>query len=242
MAWTLFLCERIKEMKNLSVVIPCYKENEEIVTTLYTELTAQGAEVIVVDDGATMNLDFIHLSHSPNMGYGYAIKRGIEKATRQLVCTLDGDNQHLVSDVKKLYEVYNLIDDCKMVVGSRWNLNEPFYRWLFRKLLNFLATLISNHYMVDLNSGLRIFDRKIALNYSSILCDTFSFTTSLSMSIVTDGNKFAYFPINVQPRTYGKSRVRLLKDGFVTLYYIVFVGGALRTRGLRKWLRSILGR
>ena len=227
-------------LDGLSIVIPCFNENEEIVTTLYTELTAQGAEVIVVDDGNTMDLEFSHLSYMPNMGYGYAIKRGIEKATRPLVCTIDGDGQHLVSDINKLYQVYKLVDDCKMVVGSRWNLTERPYRWMARKLLNFLATLISNHYMVDLNSGLRIFDRQIALNYSSILCDTFSFTTSLSMSIVTDGHKFAYFPINVQPRTYGESRVKLFKDGLVTLYYIIWVGLALRTRKIRAWKRSIL--
>src|SRR3990167_3607241 len=95
--------------------------------------------------------------------------------------------------------------------------------------------------MVDLNSGMRLFDRKIALGYLPILCDTFSFTTSLTMSIVTDGHKMTYFPINVQPRAFGKSRVRLVRDGFVTLYFICWVGLALRTRKLRKWMRSLCG-
>lgn len=225
-------------MTDLSVVIPCYNENEEIVTTLYTELTAQGIEVIVVDDGDTMDLSFPHVSHSPNMGYGYAIKRGINNTTRDIICVIDGDAQHLVSDVVKLYQVYKLIDDCKMVVGARWNLKEQPLRWVARKFLNFIASLIANHYLIDLNSGMRIFDRKTVENYFPILCDTFSFTTSLSMAMVTDKHKMAYFPINVQPRAYGKSRVRLFQDGLVTLYYIVWVGLALRTRGVRSWIRK----
>ena len=89
----------------LSVVIPCYNENEEVVTTLYTELTALGAEVIVVDDGNTMDLEFDHVSHAPNMGYGYAIKRGIEKTSREFILVMDGDAQHQVVDVGKLYNV-----------------------------------------------------------------------------------------------------------------------------------------
>ena len=228
-------------MNDLSVIIPCYNENEEIVTTLYTELTAQGAEVIVVDDGAMMNLSFVHLSHSPNMGYGYAIKRGIDKSTRPLICTADGDGQHTVSDIQRLYKTFNLVDHCDMIIGQRYNMKESKLRRFGRKFLNFIAAIISKHYLSDLNSGLRIFRRDLAVSYNSILCDTFSFTTSLTMSMVTDNYKVVNFPINVEPRTYGKSRVKIFKDGFVTLYYILWIGLALRTRKLRAWKRSLLG-
>lgn len=229
-------------MNDVSIVIPCYNENEGVVTRLYNDLKDLGAEVIVVDDGGTMNLYIPHIRHVPNMGYGYAIKRGIEASTRPLICVCDGDGQHLVSDIVKLYKVYKLVDDCKMIVGARWNLKETPIRWIARKLLNFIASLIANHYLVDLNSGMRIFDKKTVMGYFPILCDTFSFTTSLSMAMVTDKHKMAYFPINVQPRVYGKSRVSLFKDGLVTLYYIVWVGMALRTRGVRHWIRHISGR
>lgn len=146
---------------------------------------------------------------------------------------MDADGQHTVSDAQKLYMAFQMIDDCGMVVGSRWNLEEKWFRRLGRKVLNFIASLISGHYMVDLNSGMRVFKRDLAIGYFPILCDTFSFTTSLTMSVVTDNHKLAYFPINVQQRNSGKSRVRLLRDSLVTLYYIVWVGLALRTRKLR---------
>ncbi len=224
-------------LQGLSVVIPVYKEEPGFLNKTYSDLQSLGAEVIIVDDGNTVDLDVPHLSYEPNMGYGFALKTGIRRAYNSVVLTCDGDGQHTVADIIKLYKVFNMIDDCGMVVGSRWNLKENKLRWLGRKCLNFLASLISGHYMVDLNSGMRIFKKEIALGYSPILCDTFSFTTSLTMSVVTDGHKMAYFPINVQQRNQGKSRVRLLRDSWVTLYYIVWVGLALRTRRIRAWLR-----
>jgi len=232
------------ELDGLSVTIPCYKEDNQLVTTLATSLMEKGAEVIVVDDGGFMDLPMTigTIRHQPNMGYGYAIKKGIKASKNDIVAVIDGDGQHLVSDVVKLYKTYQMIDDCKMVVGARWNLKERPIRWIARKILNFIASCIAGHYLVDLNSGMRVFNRDVVLGYSPILCDTFSFTTSLSMSMVTDGHKIAYFPIDVKPRTYGKSRVKLFQDGLVTIYYIVWVGFALKTRKVRAWLRSLFGR
>ena len=235
--------QTVGSLQGLSVILPCYKENPMIVATLYTELTAQGAEVIVVDDGNSMDMpgNMPYITYPAHVGYGYALKQGIKKASNPIVCTADSDGQHQMKDIINLYSVYKTISDCKMVVGQRWNVNEKPIRWIGRKCLNFLASLISSHYHPDLNSGLRVFDRDMAIGYSPILCDTFSFTTSLTMSVVTDGHKTCTIPIDVKPRVSGKSHVRLARDGFVTLYYILFIGLALRTRKLREWLRNHIG-
>ena len=231
-------------MTDLTVVLPCYNEDVDVVSKTYSSIKKLGCEVIVVNDGWTVDLpeEIRAINYQPNMGYGYALKRGIEASTTEYVLTADSDGQHTASDVQRLYTVFKMIPDCKMVVGQRWNLTEKPIRWIGRKIINFIASCIAGHYLVDLNSGMRIFDRKMALGYKDILCDSFSFTTSLTMSVVTDGHKIAYFPIDVQPRTKGTSHVRVFKDGFITVYYIVWVGLALRTRKLRAWLRHIGGR
>lgn len=235
--------QTVNTLQGLSVVIPVYNEDPRFLTETYCELSLMGAEVIIVNDGNTVDLpdDINQVRYVPNMGYGYAIKRGIERATNQTVMTIDGDSQHQIKDVLKLYQVFKLRDDLAMVVGSRWNIHDSSLRWIFRKCINFVASIISSHYQTDLNSGMRVFRRDIAIGYKSILCDTFSFTTSLTMSIVTDGYKIVYFPIDVLPRKYGKSSVKLFKDGMVTLYYVVWIGLALRTRKLRSWIRHLLG-
>ena len=231
-------------MNDLTCVVPCYKEDAKLVTELYNKLSWLGCEVIIVDDGGYMDLpdEINQVYYRPHMGYGYAIKQGIKQATRPIICSLDGDGQHTVDDVQKLYQVYKMVKDCKMVIGQRWGLKESPLRRYGRKALNSLASIISGHYMVDLNSGIRVFDKKLADGYSPILCETFSFTTSMTMAMLTDGHKMTWLPVDVQSRVYGKSRVRVVQDGLVTLWFILWVGIALRTRKVRAWLRNLLGR
>lgn len=230
-------------MKDVTVVIPVYKENPEIVQRTYSDLVSMGATVIIVDDGGTVDLPITTrtIRYVPNMGYGYALKKGIAAADTAFIITMDGDGQHSADDARKLYTVFKLITKCDMLVGCRWNLNEKPYRWIGRKILNFIASLIARHFLVDLNSGMRMFRRDLAMGYAPILCDTFSYTTSLTMSMVTDCHKVAWFPIDVQPRVYGKSNVRVVSDGLVTLWFIVWIGFALRTRRARAWLRNLTG-
>lgn len=225
-------------MTELSVVLPAYRENPEVVQGLYFHLTQLGCEVIVVDDGGYMELSIPH-HKIPHKGYGYALKYGILQAKNKVVCVADSDGQHSPEDIKKLYTMFKMVTDCKMVIGTRWNLIEPFYRKLGRKMLNSVASFICSHYFIDLNSGMRVIDRDLAIKYFPILCDTFSFTTSITISMVADGYKIAWFPIDVKDRVHGKSTVKPIKDGFITLFYILRNGLALRTRSLRKWLQSL---
>lgn len=227
-------------MNDLTVVIPVHNEDVNIVTKIYCQLSLLGCEVIIVDDGATMEFDdaIRYINYQPHMGYGYAIKQGIRHATKPIILTLDGDGQHGIDDVEKLYKVYKMVTNCKMVIGCRFNLKEKPLRWFGRKCLNFMASVLAGHYLIDLNSGMRIFSKDLALGYEPILCDTFSFTTSITMAFVTDGHKIAWLPIDVMPRASGKSHVKVIKDGFITLFYIIQNGIALRTRRLRRWLRG----
>lgn len=231
-------------IEDVTVIVPCYNEDVKTVTRLYHELGVLGFKVIVVDDGSHMDLpdEMEVITYPCNMGYGHAIKKGIKAADTPYIITLDGDGQHLPTDALKLYKVFNLIDDCAMLVGCRWNLREKPLRWIGRKLINFTASCWARHLLVDLNSGMRIFRRDLAIGYSPILCDTFSFTTSLTMSMVTDEHKVAWFPINVLPRAYGKSHVKLVRDGLITIFFVFWIGFALRTRSLRAWLRRLTGR
>lgn len=229
-------------MNGVTVVIPVYKENVELVTQTYRDLTKEGFQVIVVDDGSHMEFptDVNTITYTVNMGYGYALKQGIKRATTPIVLTMDGDGEHTVEDAKKLTQVFGMINDCAMLVGCRWNKKENPIRWIGRKLINFTATCWARHLLVDLNSGMRIFKRELAVGYSPILCDTFSFTTSLTMCMVTDEHKVAWFPIDTKPRAYGKSHVKLIRDGLITVSFIFWIGFALRTRKVRAWLRNLL--
>ncbi len=225
-------------MTDLTIVIPVQDEDPVTINGLKSILEAKGAEVIVVDDGSRIPYPNA-VKHGFNAGYGGAILTGIRNATRSLILTMDGDGQHRWEDAEKLYTAWNLMDEVDMLIGVRRLKNEAWYRYLGRKFLNGIASFIAAYWLPDLNSGLRIFKKSIAEGYASILCKQFSFTTSLTMSMILDGYRLEWFPIKVEERKYGKSRVNIFKHGLVTLWYILKLGFALRTRRIRGWIRSL---
>jgi glycosyltransferase involved in cell wall biosynthesis len=220
----------------ISVVIPVKDENHCVLQKLEIELKRLGAEVIVVDDGSDIPYPSA-IKHETNQGYGQSLMTGISKASRSLIITMDGDGQHRTQDALNLYQVWKMLD-VDMVIGARRLAYEKPLRMWGRKFLNLIASFFTGMFLPDLNSGMRIFRRQIAINYFPILCKKFSFTTSITMSFFCDNYKVEWFPIKVVERPHGKSHVKVLKDGFVTLYYILRIGIALRSRRIRKWLRE----
>ena len=226
-----------RRLSGISVVIPSKDEDHGVLDSVTHNLETLGAEVIVVDDGSSIPYPK-SIKHGVSYGYGAALLTGIKNSTHNVIVTFDGDGQHQVKDVVNLHRVWKMLN-VDMIIGMRRVKNEIWYRFLGRKVLNWTASLVACYWLNDLNSGLRIFKKNVAFGYRDILCQKFSFTTSLTLSMICDSYKVEFFPIDVLPRQHGTSRVKVLKDGLVTLYYILKIGFALRTRGLRSWIRRI---
>jgi hypothetical protein len=96
-----------------------------------------------------------------------------------------------------------------------WDYRRPA-KWFITKLANYL----SGQKIPDLNSGLRAFNRKIAVEFFSILPNGFSFTTTLTLALLCNGYSVKYIPINYHPRI-GISKIEPLKDGFNFVLLVV---------------------
>ena len=109
-----------------------------------------------------------------------------------------------------------------MVIGSRSNLKEhdrPGKR-VMRHLLRRLVEIIAGRNVPDINSGLRVFRKQTVIPYFPMLCDTFSFTTSQTLSYMLDGRFVSFYPLHYGLRE-GKSKVRLLRDSARTLQFVL---------------------
>lgn len=223
----------------ITLIIPVQNEDEEVVAKLVYDAHAHGWKTIVVDDGSTVPCRLGNIRLETPSGYGAALKAGVRSATTDFVATMDGDGQHTAFDVKRLEDflVYFKPD---MVVGDR-RLKETGIRLWGRKVLNWTASVFAHKWISDLNSGMRIFRRSIALGYEPILSNQFSFTTSITLAMLADGYYVDWLPIKVWPRQSGTSRVNLWQDGLRTLWLILWIGLALRTRTVRGWMRSLRG-
>lgn len=228
-----------------TLVVPVKNEDPVLLEDLraQTESTFKGSVVLsIVDDGSNPPAPVSKHRHDVSLGYGSALKTGILAADTEWVVTMDGDGQHRLRDVERLIEFTRDFPDIDMVVGDRRVHETSLKRFLGRKFLNYSASVMADRWIPDLNSGLRIFRRRVALGYLPILCNGFSFTTSLTMAMVADKLQVDWLPIQVAPRPKGKSHVKVIQDGLVTLRYILVIGLALRTRRLRAIFRPVYGR
>ncbi len=221
--------------KPVSVVIPAYNEASGIRETV-TEVASTLArmetgeyEIVVVDDGSTDGTAAILekmekvrvIRHPHNVGYGRSLKSGISAARFDTVVITDADLTYpFAESVPGLVAVYH--EGFDMVVGARTGdhyRSSPLKSPL-RALLKWLVEFTSGRRIPDINSGLRVFDRRTAMSYFSHLCDTFSFTTSMTLSYMMTGRFVGYRPIPYRARK-GETKVRLLRNSLRTLQYII---------------------
>jgi len=225
---------------NFSVIIPCYNEEEAIHDTirrLRANLGRQDSyEIIVIDDGSTdgtakllaqlstEDLSLRILTHERNMGYGAALKSGIQKSRSDIIVITDADGTY---PCEPILDMLTLLNDAEadMVVGSRTgaNVSYPFLRRIPKVFLRRYASWIAGKNIPDLNSGLRIFRKSISLRFFNILPDGFSFTTTITLSMITNFYDVRYFPVDYAQRV-GRSKIRPIKDTATFLQLIVRTG------------------
>ena len=122
----------------------------------------------------------------------------------------DADGTYPVEEIPSLLKWTDRYD---MVVGARTGeiVKIPFLRrpakWFLRKLASYLAKTK----IPDLNSGLRVFKKDIALKYWKLFPDGFSFTSTITMACLTNNYDVKYIPINYYKRE-GKSTIHPIRD------------------------------
>lgn len=217
----------------ISIVIPALNEQDEIgrtVTRVRDVLSAAGIgayEVVIVDDGSRDETGVRAeqagarvLRHPHNVGYGRSLKDGIRAARYDTIVINDADGTYPIDAIPALLARFG--EGYDMVVGARSgeHYRESLIKMPLRRLLRFIVEFTAGRSIPDINSGLRVFRRSTALEYFDHLCDTFSFTTSMTLAYMMTGKFVAYVPIEYNKRV-GKSKVRLLRDSMKTLQYIV---------------------
>jgi glycosyltransferase involved in cell wall biosynthesis len=212
---------------DLTVIIPAYNEADSIsrvVEAIRAELQGQAFELLVIDDGSTdetarraQAAGACVLQHSRNLGYGAALKTGFRAARTEFVVSIDADGQHHSSDILRLWDVRDRAD---MAVGARTQLlHSPFWRMPGKWLLSVMARYLARRPIPDLNSGLRLFRREVALKYLHLCPSGFSLSTTMTLAMLCRGWRVEYVPIEVI-RRQGKSTVSVA-TGIETMVLIL---------------------
>jgi glycosyltransferase involved in cell wall biosynthesis len=218
-----------------TVIIPTYNEESGIEHTLaQLHQSLEGIdvpyEIIVVNDGSTdgtgellrSRRDICLIEHPWNKGYGAALKTGIRNASYPLIVITDADGTYPNEVIPHLVR---LADQADMVVGARTgaSVHIPWLRRIPKWFLARFAEWMARQPIPDLNSGLRVFKKSVAERFLNILPNSFSFTTTITLAMLTNNYNVYYEAIDYYPRK-GKSKIKPIKDTIRFLQLILRTG------------------
>jgi dolichol-phosphate mannosyltransferase len=246
----LSLCEHAALQKAISVVIPCHNEEmniEPLITQLKTFYADYIHEIIPVDDNsqdrtaeiirklAEQDPAIKPIFRSPPNGVGRAIADGYRAATGRYVLSMDCDFQHLLPEIRDLFDMAALGYD--VVVGSRFSrhsvlLNYPFQKIIANRSFHVLAQCLFGRRFRDLTNNLKLIRREV-INQLELTQPHFAINAETGLQPLLKGYSIKEVPISWINRTpdMGVSSFRLFK-----------VGGGYWQVLLQLWLKTVFGR
>lgn len=157
---------------DLVVVIPALNEALRIREVVQGAL-AECPRVLLVDDGSddgtaqrVADLPVTVLRHEQRMGKGASLRDGFAKALAmgaRAIVTMDGDGQHLASDIPRLLAAANRYPH-HIVIGARLRRRsqQPLYRRLANEFADWGIAWGTGYQLADSQSGQRLYPATVA--------------------------------------------------------------------------------
>lgn len=188
-------------------LLPLYKELKNAISSLKKEY-----EIIFVDDGSTDNsyevlkslenkdgnIKVIKLR--ANFGKSYALDKGLEASTGEIIITLDADLQDDPAEIPKLISKLN--EGFDFVNGWRKKRQDNITKKISSNLFNLGTSFIAGIRLHDFNCGLKAFTKEVAQELH-LRGELHRFIPVLAAK-----NKFRVteVAVNHRPRKYGESK------------------------------------
>lgn len=237
-----------QSLKNISVVMPCYNEEQAIPTLIPRLLQSleelkikkliENFELIVVNDKSTdhsaeflAQFDQVKVVTTPgsNRGYGLALKKGFSEAQGQWIAFLDVDNSYRPEDLSFLISEAHT-GESDFIIGTRSFSEEgmSFTRGLGNWFYMALAKVLYGSHLEDVCSGYRLFHRRHLNDILQIPEDGLDFSIYLTLKMLMNKVLIKQIPIQYDMRL-GESKLSVVQDGLAFLKVLL----ALKMRRVR---------
>ena len=213
-------------MQALSIIIPCYNEEDGIpqlaeqltpaVKTLQEKYTV---ELIFVDDGSRDNTNAllqkyfpsdIILTHETNKNLGAALRTGFAYAHGDIVAALDSDCTYHPSVIQQMLP---LLDEHTHIVtvspyhpqGSVENV--PAYRLFLSKSVSAIYRLLLRADLHTYTAMVRVYKKEVIKNIH-IQSNTFMGVTEILAKALLQGYTAKEMPVTLTARKFGISKLK----------------------------------
>lgn len=207
------------KLPELSIFFPFWNEEknvEPVVTKAMAvaKTVADKWEIIIVDDGSedktlkiARELEGAHknirvITHSPNRGYGAALKEGFMNAKYDYIVFTDGDGQFDFSELGKFIE---LIRSSDMVIGYRKKRRDAnlLKRLMLMNMLKIGDFVLFGFHFKDIDCGFKMFTRKALNEIMPLRSEGAMITTEILAKAKKRKLKIKEVGVEHYPRKYG---------------------------------------
>ncbi len=220
----------------LSVIIPFYNEERTLSAVINKVISTNLVhEVICVDDGSTDSsheiiselkkkhselIKFVRLEE--NSGKGFAIRKGLEEVTGDIVLIQDADLEYDPLQYPNLLKPFEDMQ-VSVVYGSRNLIKNPksansFY-W-GGVLLSKITNLLYGSSISDESTGYKLFRSNLIRNLD-LECERFEFCPEVTAKILKRKIHITEIPITYSPRSISEGKKINWRDGVTAILTLI---------------------
>lgn len=234
----------------LSIIIPAYRERDNLETTCHKILTAfdqadcPDVELIVLEDGSADGSDELlrrmaereprirPLISSERLGFGVSIANALNVYRGEAMCLTMADLSDSPEDMITYYRL--LKDGAECVFGSRFIrggrvLQYPRMKLFINRLANGLIRFLFWIRLNDITGAFKAYRREVIDGISPLLSKHFSITVEMPLKAIVRGYRYTVVPITWTNRRENFSNLNLPKQAPRYLYTVLCIW-------LEKWL------
>jgi glycosyltransferase involved in cell wall biosynthesis len=223
--------------QRISVVIPCYNE-EEGIRAVIEQMPPIVDESVVVDNASTDRTAEVaremgaRVVHEARKGYGRAYKTGFAAARGDVIVTMDGDCTYPPDSIPLL--LYVLVEErLDFISARRWRSqsgeSKSPIRLLGNAILSGTMMALFFKFIIDSQSGMWVF-RRAVLRKIDPRSDTMALSEEIKILAFTHPElRCMEMPIYYGERV-GTSKLNIWRDGFGNLFFLAKMRATLGRR------------